>query len=74
LHSFFLWDKPTVQIDESVNILSRRLERHGILMGAAKVAPPGLPNRDGDIMVGFHIPPDQRLSKQKKAETLLKSS
>jgi 3'-phosphoadenosine 5'-phosphosulfate synthase len=41
-------------------------------MGAPKVAPPGLPNPDGDIMVDLHVPADQRVSKQKEAETLPK--
>jgi 3'-phosphoadenosine 5'-phosphosulfate synthase len=41
-------------------------------MGAPKVAPPGLPNPDGDVMVDLHVPAHQRAIKHAEAETLPK--
>eukprot|EP00934_Nitzschia_sp_Nitz4_P008238 Nitzschia sp. Nitz4//scaffold367_size14546//1542//5103//NITZ4_008924-RA/size14546-snap-gene-0.3-mRNA-1//1//CDS//3329549321//8228//frame0 len=59
-------------IEDSVDILFRRLERDGILMGAPKVTPPGLPNPDGDLMVDMHVPAEQRAAKTIEAESLPK--
>ncbi len=59
-------------IEESVNILLRRLERDGILMGAPKLAPPGLPNPDGDVIVDLHVPEHLREQRRAEAETLPK--
>jgi 3'-phosphoadenosine 5'-phosphosulfate synthase len=61
-----------LKIEESRDILLRRLERDGILMGAPKVTPPGLPNPDGDIMIDLHVPPEQKALKMAEAETLPK--
>jgi 3'-phosphoadenosine 5'-phosphosulfate synthase len=62
-----------LEIQESANILLHRLERDGVLMGAPKVTPPGLPNPDGDLLVDLHVPADQREAKTKEAETLPKA-
>jgi len=61
-----------LQIEESVNILFRRLERDGILIGAPKVTPPGLPNPDGDIVVDLHVPDNLKAERKAEAETLPK--
>ena len=57
-----------MQIEESVNILFRRLERDGILMGAPKVTPPGLPNPDGDLIVDRHVSTSEQAAKKAEAE------
>jgi len=61
-----------MQIQDSVDILFRHLERDGILVGAPKLTPPGLPNPDGDVIVDLHVPPEQREAKKMEAETLPK--
>ena len=61
-----------LQIQDSVNILFRRLERDGILMGAPKVTPPGLPNPDGDILIDQHVAEVDRPAKVQEAATLPK--
>jgi len=61
-----------LEIEESANILFRTLERDGILTGAPKLTPPGLPNPDGDEMIDLHVPPEQRAAKIAEAETLPK--
>jgi 3'-phosphoadenosine 5'-phosphosulfate synthase len=59
-------------IEESVNILFRRLEKDGILMGAPKVSPPGLPNPDGDEIIDLHVPEHLKTQRRAEAETLPK--
>lgn len=61
-----------LEIEQSVNILLRRLERDGILMGAPKLAPPGLPNPDGDVIVDLHVPKHLQEQRGAEAETLPK--
>ena len=45
-----------LEIEQSADILFRRLEMDGILQGAPKLSPPGLPNPDGDEVVDLHVP------------------
>ena len=59
-------------IEDSVNQLFRRLERDGILIGAPKLAPPGLPNPDGDVVVDLHVPDELKATRKAEAETLPK--
>jgi len=59
-------------IEESVAVLFRRLERDGILSGAPRVAPPGLPNPDGDEVVDCHVAPSEAASRRREAEALPK--
>lgn len=61
-----------LEIEDSVNILFRRLERDGILIGAPKVSPPGLPNPDGDEIVDLHVPDHLKVERRAEAETLPK--
>jgi 3'-phosphoadenosine 5'-phosphosulfate synthase len=61
-----------LQIEDSVNILFRQLERDGILIGAPKVTPPGLPNPDGDQVVDLHVPDHLKEEREAEAETLPK--
>ena len=61
-----------LEIEQSADILFRRLEMDGILQGAPKLAPPGLPNPDGDEEIDLHVPADQRAEKLAEAETLPK--
>ena len=61
-----------LEIEESVNILFRQLERDGILIGAPKVTPPGLPNPDGDVLVDLHVPAQLKEERMAEAETLPK--
>jgi 3'-phosphoadenosine 5'-phosphosulfate synthase len=61
-----------LQIEESVNILLKRLDRDGILIGPPKVTPPGLPNPDGDLLIDLQVPAEEAPSKQAEAETLPK--
>ena len=61
-----------LQIEDSVNILFRQLERDGVLMGAPKVSPPGLPNPDGDEIVDLHVPPELQAQRRREAEGLPK--
>ncbi|KAL7571258.1 hypothetical protein ACA910_008913 [Epithemia clementina (nom. ined.)] len=60
------------EIEDSVNQLFRRLERDGILIGAPKLAPPGLPNPDGDVIVDLHVPEELKAIRKAEAETLPK--
>ena len=48
------------------------LERDGILEGAPKLTPPGLPNPDGDVVVDLHVPSHLRAERKQEAETLPK--
>ena len=61
-----------LKIEESVQILFRQLERDGILMGAPKVTPPGLPNPDGDVLIDLHVPEHLKAQRRAEAETLPK--
>lgn len=60
------------EIEDSVNQLFRRLERDGILFGAPKISPPGLPNPDGDLLVDLHVPLELKAARKAEAETLPK--
>jgi len=59
-------------IEESADMLFRMLERDGILEGAPKLTPPGLPNPDGDIVVDLHVPAHLKADRIAEAETLPK--
>ena len=61
-----------LQIEESVQILFRRLERDGILIGPPKVTPPGLPNPDGDEIVDLHVSSEEKSAKEAEAAELPK--
>jgi 3'-phosphoadenosine 5'-phosphosulfate synthase len=61
-----------LEIQQSVDILLRRLQHDGILMGAPKLSPPGLPNPDGDEVVDLHVPENLRAQLKAEAETLPK--
>jgi len=61
-----------LKIEESVAQLFKRLEMDGILMGAPKVTPPGLPNPDGDKIVDLHVPADKKATRTLEAESLPK--
>eukprot|EP00542_Grammatophora_oceanica_P020344 CAMPEP_0194037038 /NCGR_PEP_ID=MMETSP0009_2-20130614/9392_1 /TAXON_ID=210454 /ORGANISM="Grammatophora oceanica, Strain CCMP 410" /LENGTH=1164 /DNA_ID=CAMNT_0038679029 /DNA_START=54 /DNA_END=3548 /DNA_ORIENTATION=+ len=61
-----------LKIEESAEILFRQLERDGILVGAPKVTPPGLPNPDGDEIVDLHVSDAERPAKIAEAATLPK--
>jgi len=61
-----------LEIEQSADILFRRLERDGILIGAQKVSPPGLPNPDGDELVDLHVPDHLKEERRREAETLPK--
>lgn len=61
-----------LQIEESAQILFRRLERDGILMGAPKITPPGLPNPDGDVMIDQHVSLEARPARVLEAASLPK--
>jgi len=60
------------KIEESVDLLFKRLQRDGILGGAPKLNPPGLPNPDGDLAVDLHVPSHLRAERTAEAETLPK--
>lgn len=59
-----------LEIEQSADILFRRLERDGILEGAPKLSPPGLPNPDGDVIVDLHVPKSEQAAKMAEAATL----
>mmetsp|Transcript_33174 Transcript_33174/g.48648 ORF Transcript_33174/g.48648 Transcript_33174/m.48648 type:complete len:1079 (-) Transcript_33174:147-3383(-) len=59
-------------IEESANILLTKLREDGILEGAPKLAPPGLPNPDGDEVVDCHVPSHLREERRNEAKTLPK--
>jgi len=59
-------------IEESADILFRRLEMDGILEGAPKLSPPGLPNPDGDEEIDLHVPDHLKAERKAEAETLPK--
>ncbi len=61
-----------LEIEQSADILFRRLEMDGILVGAPKLAPPGLPNPDGDEIIDLHTPEHLRSTRRLEAETLPK--
>lgn len=60
-----------LEIQDSVNLLFRRLEQDGILQGAPKLNP-GLPNPDGDVIIDLHTPPEKQVERKLYAETLPK--
>ena len=59
-------------IDESADVLFRRLEMDGILEGAPKLSPPGLPNPDGDEEVDLHVPSHLKEERTREAMGLPK--
>jgi len=59
-------------IEESADRLFRMLEADGILEGAPKLTPPGLPNPDGDVVVDLHVPDNLKAARMAEAETLPK--
>jgi len=61
-----------LELEESIQILFNRLHMDGILEGAPKLTPPGIPNPDGDIIVDLHVPEHLRDEKTKEAESLPK--
>jgi len=61
-----------LKIEESVSILFERLRRDGILEGAPKLSPPGLPNPDGDQFIDLHVAESEMESKLAEAATLPK--
>lgn len=61
-----------LSIEQSSDQLFRRLEQDGILMGAPKVSPNGLPNPDGDEIIDLHTPPELKAERTAYAETLPK--
>lgn len=61
-----------LEIEQSADILFRRLEKDGILEGAPKIGAPGLPNPDGDVLVDLHVPVELRAARTEEAETLPK--
>lgn len=61
-----------LEIEDSVNILFRQLERDGILMGAPRISATGLPNPDGDEVIDLHVAPEMRQDRIQEAATLPK--
>ncbi len=61
-----------LKIEESADLLFRMLEKDGILEGAPKLTPPGLPNPDGDVVVDLHVPDHLKAERTAEAETLPK--
>ena len=61
-----------LKIEESADQLFRMLEGDGILEGAPKLTPKGLPNPDGDIIVDLHVPEHLKEERRIEAETLPK--
>ncbi|GKY90748.1 hypothetical protein MPSEU_000047700 [Mayamaea pseudoterrestris] len=72
LHPEIVLKTHELAIEESVEILFRTLERDGILIGAPKVSPPGLPNPDGDEIVDLHVPDALKEERRLEAATLPK--
>lgn len=58
-------------IDQSAELLFRRLQEDGMLEGAPQLNQP-LPNPDGDLVVDLHVPASERAAKFAEAETLPK--
>jgi len=61
-----------LKIHESVDVLFKRLQQDGVLEGAPKLNPPGLPNPDGDEFVDRHVAKEDREARIKEAATLPK--
>ena len=61
-----------LEIEQSADILFRRLEMDGILEGAPKLSPPGLPNPDGDEIIDLHVPEHLKAERSAEADTLPK--
>ena len=72
LHPEIVLRTHELKLEESVEILFRTLERDGILIGPPKVAPPGLPNPDGDVLIDLHVPDYLKTERRKEAATLPK--
>jgi 3'-phosphoadenosine 5'-phosphosulfate synthase len=62
-----------LEIEQSADMLFRMLERDGILEGAPKLAPKGLPNPDGDEIVDLHVPAHLKEERMQEAATLPKA-
>jgi 3'-phosphoadenosine 5'-phosphosulfate synthase len=61
-----------LEIQQSADMLFRMLERDGMLEGAPKLTPPGLPNPDGDEIIDLHVPDHLKVERRNEAETLPK--
>jgi 3'-phosphoadenosine 5'-phosphosulfate synthase len=61
-----------LELNESIQILFNRLHMDGILEGAPKLTPPGIPNPDGDVVIDLHVPEHLRDKKILEAESLPK--
>ena len=61
-----------LKIEESADLLFKMLEHDGILEGAPKLTPPGLPNPDGDEIVDLHVPDHLKIERKAEAATLPK--
>uniref|UniRef100_A0A7S4VH50 adenylyl-sulfate kinase n=1 Tax=Ditylum brightwellii TaxID=49249 RepID=A0A7S4VH50_9STRA len=61
-----------LEIEDSVNLLFRKLWMDGILEGAPKLTPPGLPNPDGDELIDLHVPHQLKSARVEEAKTLPK--
>ena len=72
LHPEIILKTHELEIEQSADILLRKLERDGILIGAPKVTPPGLPNPDGDIIIDLHVDDKHKEERKVEAETLPK--
>lgn len=72
LHPEIVLKTHEMEIEQSADILFRMLERDGILEGAPKLTPPGLPNPDGDEIVDLHVPAHLKSERMAEAETLPK--
>lgn len=72
LHPEIVLKTHEMEIEQSADMLFRMLERDGILEGAPKLTPPGLPNPDGDEIVDLHVPAHLRSQRMAEAETLPK--
>jgi 3'-phosphoadenosine 5'-phosphosulfate synthase len=58
-------------VQESVDLLLRRLRQEGVLVGGPTL-PQGLPYPDGDEIIDLHVPPSQVAAKTAEAERLPK--
>jgi 3'-phosphoadenosine 5'-phosphosulfate synthase len=72
LHPEIILKTHELEIEQSADILLRKLERDGILIGAPKVTPPGLPNPDGDKVIDLHVHDKHKEERKAEAATLPK--
>ena len=72
LHPEIILKTHELEIEQSADILLRQLERDGILIGAPKVTPPGLPNPDGDQVIDLHVHDKHKEERKIEAATLPK--